>query len=125
MPVTMPRQRIDKTRAFGDDAVEIILLGDYFVQTLSAAQDNCANLGAYFLSPFDDPKVIKGQASVAVEIIEQLGAAPDFVVLPVGGGGLASGVTGYLRALRCPPSPTTLQCADRLPKAEVRDWREA
>lgn len=108
MPVTTPRQRIDKTRAFGGGAAQIILVGDDFVQTLSAAQDHCAKLGAYFLSPFDDPEVIEGQASVAVEIMQQLGGAPDFVVLPVGGGGLASGVTGYQRALRCPPSPTTL-----------------
>ena len=59
MPVTTPQQRIDKTRAFGDDAVQIILLSDCFEQTLSGAQDHCANLGAYFLSPFDDPEVIK------------------------------------------------------------------
>ena len=99
MPVTTPQQKIDKTRAFGGVAVEIVLLGDYFDQTLLAAQDHCALIGAHFLSPFDDPDVIEGQASVAVEILDQLGAAPDIIVLPVGGGGLASGVTGYLRAM--------------------------
>ncbi len=98
MPVTTPQQKIDKTRAFGGDAVEIVLIGDYFDQTLTAAQDHCGQVGAHFLSPFDDPDVIEGQASVAVEIVDQLGAPPDIVVLPVGGGGLASGVTGYLRA---------------------------
>jgi threonine dehydratase len=99
MPVTTPQQKIDKTRTFGGDAVEIVLVGDYFDQTLHAAQDHCQQVGAHFLSPFDDPDVIEGQASVAVEMVAQLGQAPDIVVLPVGGGGLASGVTGYLRAI--------------------------
>ncbi len=97
MPVTTPQQKIDKTRAFGGDAVEIVLTGDYFDQTLAAAQAFCTDRGAHFLSPFDDPDVIEGQASVGVEILAQLGRAPDLVVLPVGGGGLASGVTGFLR----------------------------
>ncbi len=97
MPVTTPQQKIDKTRIFGGDAVEIVLTGDYFDQTLAAAQAFCAEAAAHFLSPFDDPDVIEGQASVAVEILDQLGRAPDLVILPVGGGGLASGVTGYLR----------------------------
>jgi threonine dehydratase len=78
--------------------VTIRLTGDYFDQTLTAAQAFCRDEGAHFLSPFDDPHVIEGQASVAVEMLEQLGSAPDLVILPVGGGGLASGVTGYLRA---------------------------
>jgi len=97
MPVTTPQQKIDKTRVFGGDNVLIELTGDYFDQTLAAAQSWCAERQAHFLSPFDDPDVIEGQSSVAVEMLEQLGRAPDLVVLPVGGGGLASGVTGYLR----------------------------
>lgn len=97
MPVTTPQQKIDKTRTFGGDAVEIVLTGDYFDQTLAASQRFCAEAGAHFLSPFDDADVIEGQASVAVEVLAQLGRAPDLVILPVGGGGLAAGVTGYLR----------------------------
>lgn len=97
MPVTTPQQKIDKTRIFGGGQVRIELTGDYFDQTLAAAQAFCAEKGAHFLSPFDDPDVIEGQASVAVEILDQLGRAPDLVILPVGGGGLASGVTRYLR----------------------------
>ncbi|AWB50068.1 threonine dehydratase [Gemmobacter aquarius] len=97
MPVTTPQQKIDKTRAFGGDAVEIVLTGDYFDQTLAAAQALCAEKGAHFLSPFDDEDVILGQASVAVEMLDQLGQRPDMVILPVGGGGLSSGVTAYLR----------------------------
>ncbi|THD85463.1 threonine ammonia-lyase IlvA [Aliigemmobacter aestuarii] len=97
MPVTTPQQKIDKTRTFGADNVEIVLTGDYFDQTLAAAKAFCAERGAHFLSPFDDADVIEGQASVGAELLAQLGAAPDLVILPVGGGGLASGVTGYLR----------------------------
>ncbi|MEY4984301.1 MAG: hypothetical protein RIR62_2567 [Pseudomonadota bacterium] len=97
MPVTTPQQKIDKTRAFGGDAVRIVLTGDYFDQTLAASQTFCAEKGAHFLSPFDDADVILGQSSVGVEILDQLGRAPDLVILPVGGGGLSSGVTAYLR----------------------------
>lgn len=103
MPVTTPQQKIDKTRMFGGEAVQIVLTGDYFDQTLAAAQGFCREEGAHFLSPFDDADVIEGQASVAVEMMEQLGGAPDMVILPVGGGGLSSGVTGYLRQV----SPAT------------------
>ena len=98
MPVTTPQQKIDKTRAFGGDWVRIVLTGDYFDKTLGAAQAFCTEKGAHFLSPFDDEDVIEGQASVAVEMLDQLGQAPDLVILPVGGGGLASGVTRYLRS---------------------------
>lgn len=98
MPVTTPQQKIDKTRAFGGANVRIVLTGDYFDQTLAASQSFCAEQGAYFLSPFDDEDVILGQSSVGVEIMDQLGHAPDLVILPVGGGGLSAGVTSYLRA---------------------------
>lgn len=95
MPVTTPQQKIDKTRVFGGDSVEIRLVGDYFDRTLAAAQTYCAEAGAHFLSPFDDADVMVGQASVAVEILAQLESPPDLVILPVGGGGLSSGVTAY------------------------------
>lgn len=95
MPVTTPQQKIQKTRMFGGDQIEIHLTGDYFDDTLAAAQEWCATQGGHFLSPFDDRDVIEGQASVAVEIEAQLGKAPDFVVLPVGGGGMSSGVTTW------------------------------
>jgi threonine dehydratase len=97
MPVTTPGQKIDKTRAFGGENIRIVLTGDYFDQTLAASQQFCAHERAHFLSPFDDEDVIEGQASVAVELLEQLGRAPDLVIMPVGGGGLSSGMTRYLR----------------------------
>ncbi|MFY0659578.1 MAG: threonine ammonia-lyase IlvA [Shimia sp.] len=95
MPVTTPQQKIFKTQVFGGDNVEIRLVGDYFDDTLAAAQTYCAEVDAAFLSPFDDEDVIEGQASVAVEVEDQLGRVPDHIILPVGGGGLSSGVHSY------------------------------
>ncbi len=95
MPVTTPQQKIQKTRIFGGDNIEVHLSGDYFDDTLAAAQQWCAQQGGYFLSPFDDEDVIEGQASLAVEIEEQLGRVPDHVILPVGGGGMSSGVATW------------------------------
>jgi len=103
MPVTTPEQKIMKTRAFGGENVEIRLVGDYFDDTLAASQAFCAEVGGHFLAPFDDDDVIEGQASVAVEILDQLqdeaGRLPDVIVVPVGGGGLSAGVLGVLREL--------------------------
>ena len=96
MPVTTPQQKVNKTRIFGGENIEIRLIGDYFDDTLASARAYCDEVGAHFLPPFDDPDVIEGQASVAVEMLEQLGRAPDMVVLPVGGGGLSSGIKSYL-----------------------------
>ena len=95
MPVTTPQQKIQKTRMFGGEHIEIHLIGDYFDDTLAAAQAWCAQEGGHFLSPFDDEDVIEGQASLAVEIEAQLGRTPDHVVLPVGGGGMSSGVATW------------------------------
>ncbi|WP_058248220.1 threonine ammonia-lyase IlvA [Tropicibacter naphthalenivorans] len=95
MPVTTPQQKIQKTKMFGGEFVEIRLIGDYFDECLTAAQEFCGTEGGYFLSPFDDDDVIEGQASVAVEIEQQLGRVPDHLVIPVGGGGLSSGVLSY------------------------------
>ncbi len=95
MPVTTPQQKIQKTRIFGGDNIEVHLSGDYFDDTLAAAQQWCAQQGGYLLSPFDDEDVIEGQASLAVEIEAQLGRVPDHVILPVGGGGMSSGVATW------------------------------
>ena len=95
MPVTTPQQKIQKTRIFGGDNVEIHLVGDYFDDTLAAAQEWCSREGGHFLSPFDDADVIEGQSSIAVEIEAQLGQVPDHVILPVGGGGMSAGVTSW------------------------------
>lgn len=98
MPVTTPEQKINKTTIFGGGRVEIMLVGDYFDDTLRAAQDFCKREGARFLPPYDDHDVIEGQATVGSEIISQMdGVAPDMIVVPVGGGGLSAGLVRYMR----------------------------
>ncbi len=97
MPVTTPQQKIDKTRLFGGDFVEIRLVGDFFDECYRAAFEFTERSGAEMVPPFDHRDIIEGQASVAYEIADQMPGArmPDIVMLPVGGGGLASGVTHY------------------------------
>ena len=95
MPVTTPQQKINKTKIFGRDNVEIILIGDYFDDCLYEAQKFAKQNDAYFLSPFDDLDVIEGQASVASEIYKQIKKTPDLIIMPVGGGGLSAGITSY------------------------------
>ena len=123
MPVTTPRQKIDKTRAFGGDAIEIKLVGDYFDDTLSAAQEFCEGSGGVFLSPFDDPDVMEGQASVVVELLEQLDHAPDRLILPVGGGGLSSGVLSYLQAVRAGTRVKLVERRSRNTRPAATAWR--
>ena len=105
MPVTTPQQKIDKTRLFGGDAIEIRLVGDFFDDCLRAAQTFAAETGARMVPPFDHKDIIEGQATVGWEIAAQMpdGVRPDLVLLPVGGGGLAAGVTRYLGEGRKPP----------------------
>lgn len=98
MPVTTPQQKIDKTRMFGAEFTTIRLVGDIFDQCYKAAREHVEAIGGVMVPPFDHEDIIEGQATVAAEIAEQLpaGLVADLVVLPVGGGGLAAGVTGYL-----------------------------
>jgi threonine dehydratase len=96
MPVTTPKQKIEKTKIFGGDNIEVRMVGDYFDDTLTSAKTFCNEASGYFLAPFDDVDVITGQASVAVEFMDQMADAPDVIILPVGGGGLAAGVVQYL-----------------------------
>ncbi len=98
MPVTTPKQKVHKTGAFGGTHAEIRLEGDYFDETLAAAQTYCREAGAVFVPPFDSDDVIEGQATVAAEIMAQMpeGEKVDMLVLPVGGGGLSAGTTRLL-----------------------------
>lgn len=99
MPVTTPQQKIDKTRLFGGEFVEIRLVGDFFEDSYRAAADLAGQGGGVMVPPFDHRDIIEGQATVGHEIAAQMpdGARPDLMILPVGGGGLASGVTRYLK----------------------------
>ncbi len=97
MPVTTPQQKIDKTRMFGGEFITIRLFGDIFDQCYAAAREHVEVIGGMMVPPFDDPDIIEGQATVAAEIAAELpeGVKPDLLILPVGGGGLAAGVTGF------------------------------
>jgi threonine dehydratase len=97
MPVTTPQQKIDKTRVFGGEFIEIRLTGDFFDACYDAAREFALSEGALMAPPFDHGDIIEGQASVSAEIVAQLpeGEAPDLVVLPVGGGGLSAGTARY------------------------------
>jgi threonine dehydratase len=99
MPVTTPQQKIDKTRIFGGEFITIKLVGDIFDQCYAAARAYVEETGGSMVPPFDNGDIIEGQATVAAEISAQLpdGVRPDLVILPVGGGGLASGITGYFK----------------------------
>ncbi|MBB3964124.1 MULTISPECIES: threonine ammonia-lyase [Rhizobium] len=99
MPVTTPQQKIDKTRIFGGEFITIKLTGDFFDQCYKAARDHVEMIDGVMVPPFDHEDIIEGQSTVASEIMQQLpeGTVPDLVVLPVGGGGLAAGVSGYLK----------------------------
>ncbi len=99
MPVTTPQQKIQKTRVFGGDHVDICLEGDIFDQCNAAAQAFAKAKGAEFVPPFDHPDIIEGQATVGMEILEQSSGAVDLLIIPVGGGGLASGVTQVMQSL--------------------------
>ncbi len=100
MPVTTPQQKIEKTKLFGGEFVEIRLVGDFFDACYRAALEFVGASGAQMVPPFDNRDIIEGQATVAVEIAGQAprGQAPDVMILPVGGGGLAAGVTQFFEA---------------------------
>lgn len=97
MPVTTPQQKIDKTRLFGGEFVDIKLVGDFFDDCYRASLAFAEAEGAHMVPPFDHKDIIDGQASVGQEIAAQLGGSPDMMVLPVGGGGLSAGVTRFFR----------------------------
>ncbi|MEM9732676.1 MAG: threonine ammonia-lyase IlvA [Pseudomonadota bacterium] len=98
MPVTTPQQKIMKTRAFGGPFVEIRLVGDGFDAANEAALSYCSQSDGVMVPPFDHPTIVRGQATVGKEILEQLPDAVslDLVILPVGGGGLSAGVTRFI-----------------------------
>lgn len=99
MPVTTPQQKIQKTRVFGGEMVEIKIFGDFFDQCYKAAIAYAEEQGAHLVPPFDHADIIEGQATVGLEILDQLKEPIDMLLLPVGGGGLAAGVTKIFAAL--------------------------
>ena len=99
MPITTPKQKIQKTQTFGGDAITVRLVGDTFDQSYAASKAFAEKEGATIVPPFDHPDIIEGQASVALEILAAMKEPPDVLVVPVGGGGLAAGVVQVFEAL--------------------------
>ena len=96
MPTITPKQKVRQTKFWGESNIEVILTGDTFDDAAAEARRFCEEKQLTFIHPFDDKQIIEGQGTVGLEILEYL-KNPDFVFLPVGGGGLASGVGTYIR----------------------------
>jgi threonine dehydratase len=98
VPRTTPRQKRDRIAALGGAQVEVIVTGDTYDDAAAAAHEEASRSGATPVPAFDDPRTVAGQGTVAVELVDQLGRAPDVLVVPVGGGGLIAGTTTWLAA---------------------------
>jgi threonine dehydratase len=96
MPIITPRQKIQQTKMFGEDFIEVRLMGDTFDDCAVAAKIFTQENGMVFIPPFDDYKIIEGQATVGVEIFEDRQNI-DYLFVPIGGGGLCAGVGSYFK----------------------------
>jgi len=97
MPSNTPKQKIERVRLFGDGWINIIVVGDTFDEACCEAEKFCKKNKAVFVHPFDDVDVIAGQGTVGVEIFAQLSEKPDYIIAPIGGGGLISGLGFYAK----------------------------
>lgn len=103
MPTTTPKQKIKQVELFGKGNVTIVLAGDTFDDAYKEAIVFCEKKNNVFVHPFDDLKVIAGQGTIGLELLQQLSKPIDYLLLPIGGGGLAAGVSTVFKQL----SPTT------------------
>ncbi len=99
MPSVTPKQKVEQTKMFGGDYVSVVLEGDTFDDSFFAAKSYCEHTEGVFVHPFDDPKIIEGQATVALELLEQSKKPIDYLFVCIGGGGLASGIIGVFKEL--------------------------
>jgi threonine dehydratase len=96
IPSTTPRQKRERIAALGGDMVDLVVQGDTYDEASAAATAFAEETGATLVPAFDDSRTVAGQATVIAEVVEQLGHAPDVVVVPVGGGGLLAGTATWL-----------------------------
>ncbi len=96
VPGKTPKQKRDRIRYHGREFIELIVVGKTYDEAAAAALDDVARTGATLVPPYDDPRTMAGQGTIAAEILEQLDDEPDLVVVPVGGGGCIAGITTYL-----------------------------
>ena len=99
MPAPTPMQKVEQVKMFGESYVEIVLVGDTFDDAYHAAIEETISQNKTFIHPFNDPKVIEGQATVGLEITEQSKDKIDYLFVPVGGGGLSSGLSSVFKEL--------------------------
>jgi threonine dehydratase len=99
MPEITPRQKIKQTEMFGGENIKIVLVGDTFDDCMKEALIYTTTHQMVFIPPFDNAKIIEGQGTVGVEIFEDL-PSTDVVIMPIGGGGLASGVGSYFKHVK-------------------------
>ncbi|CAL2064914.1 threonine ammonia-lyase [Tenacibaculum sp. 190524A05c] len=99
MPAPTPKQKVEQVKMFGANYVTIKLVGDTFDDSYNEAIQNAELENKTFVHPFDDEKVIEGQATVGLEILEQSDDTIDYVFVPVGGGGLASGLSSVFKCI--------------------------
>ena len=109
MPVTTPRLKVDAVHALGG---EVVLHGDSYSDAYAHALELQQAQGLTFVHPFDDPDVIAGQGTVAMEILRQHQGPIDAVFVAIGGGGLISGVAAYIKAVRPEIRVIGVQTAD-------------
>jgi len=103
MPAPTPNQKIEQVKMFGENFINVVLIGDTFDDAYEASKLECERLNKTFIHPFNDEKVIEGQATVGLEILRQSKQPIDYVFIPVGGGGLASGLSTMVKQI----SPNT------------------
>lgn len=96
MPIITPKQKVNQTKMFGEGFIEVKLVGDTFDDCAAAAKAFTTENNMVFIPPFDDYKIIEGQATVGLEILEDLSNI-DYLFVPIGGGGLCSGVGSYFK----------------------------
>jgi len=92
MPLPTPGQKLEQVKMFGGEYIDVILYGDTFDDAKDAAMRFCKDHNSVFIHPFDDPAIIEGQATTALEILEQTEGSVDYLFVPIGGGGLAAGI---------------------------------
>ena len=103
MPSTTPKQKINKVNSFGGSFVEIILTGDTFDDSYAEALKDSKENKLTFIHPFNDEKVIEGQGTVGLEILEDCEVSIDYFFVAIGGGGIISGIGSYFKQM----SPNT------------------
>lgn len=96
-PTGTPRQKRDRMTEIGGDMIDVVLTGRTYDEAAAYAATEAERTGATIVPAFDDPRTVIGQGTVAQEIVEQLGSAPDILLVPVGGGGLLGGILTWMR----------------------------